>query len=63
MLSTRLKILRTRRSVTQEQLAVRAKVTYATITKLESGANSNPTLKTLRSIARALDVPIHRLID
>ncbi len=63
MLSSRLKNLRTRRSLTQERLAVLAKVTTATVVKLESGANVNPTLNTLRNIARALGVPLHRMID
>jgi transcriptional regulator with XRE-family HTH domain len=62
MLSARIKQSRVRHSMTQEQLAVRAKVTYATLIKLESGANTNPTLTTLRKIAKALDVPITKLI-
>ncbi|MFA5135734.1 MAG: helix-turn-helix transcriptional regulator [Patescibacteria group bacterium] len=62
MLSERIKQHRTDRSLTQEQFAVRARVTYATLIKLESGANTNPTLKTLRKLARALNIPITKLI-
>lgn len=62
MISDRIRLYRTNRSLTQEQLAIRAKVTHATLIKLESGVNTNPTLKTLRKLARALDIHITKLI-
>lgn len=62
MLSERIRYHRRALLLTQEQLSTRAKITHATIIKLESGANANPTLKTLRALARALQVPIAKLL-
>ncbi|MFH0829278.1 MAG: helix-turn-helix transcriptional regulator [Candidatus Kerfeldbacteria bacterium] len=63
MLSERIKKFRKEREYTQEQLAKAAHITYATLIKLESGVNTNPTLKTLKRISRALNVPITKLIS
>ena len=63
MISDRIKQHRKNRALTQEQLSVRAKVTYATLIKLESGANTNPTLKTIQKLSRALNIPITKLIS
>ncbi|HEX7018290.1 MAG TPA: helix-turn-helix transcriptional regulator [Patescibacteria group bacterium] len=41
-------------NLTQEQLAQKASLPRTTITKIESG-NYNPTIKTLMTIAEALD--------
>ncbi len=62
MLSDQIKKYRIRQTMTQEHLAIRAKMTYATLIKLESGANTNPTLKTLRKLSKALSIPIANLI-
>ncbi|HPP64558.1 MAG TPA: helix-turn-helix transcriptional regulator [Candidatus Paceibacterota bacterium] len=39
-----------------------ADVAHATIIKIESGANKNPTIETLSKIARTLDVAVDDLI-
>lgn len=62
MLSERIKQHRIHQQLTQEQLAQRARITYATLIKLESGANTNPTLKTLKRLSKALNIPITKLI-
>jgi len=36
--------------------------TYNTITKIESGANTNPTIDTLTKIAKALGVSVDDLL-
>ena len=43
--------------------AVWADITYTTLAKIESGANTNPTIKTLQGIAKALDVTLDQLVN
>ena len=57
-----LKALREGKGLTQMGLAKRAKVTQAYIAQLEAGVKRNPSLATLRRIARALGVPVERLL-
>jgi transcriptional regulator with XRE-family HTH domain len=47
---------RTRRLISQEELALKADVTVRTIWALEAGG-TNPHFKTLRKIADALEIP------
>ena len=46
----------------QDRLSKLADVAYNTIVKIESGENSNPTLETLRKIAKALNMGVDELI-
>ncbi len=62
MLSQRIQQYRTLRGLTQEMLARQTHLALATIVKLESGANANPTLKTLKKIAKALRVSLPDLL-
>lgn len=52
--------LRTKRGLSQEDLAHAAGVTTGTISAIERG-NSNPTWGTVKSIARALDASMPEL--
>lgn len=54
----KLKIIREKRKVTQEELAKKANVSRVTISNLENGIYSNVSLGTLRKLAFALDVPL-----
>ena len=56
------KSLRERREFSQSQLAKRARLTQPYLAQIERGVRKNPSLKTLRSIARALGVPVDSLI-
>lgn len=47
--------------LSQDKLSKRAEVAYNTVVKIESGENSNPTIKTLTKIAKALDVSLDTL--
>ena len=49
--------------LSQDKLAKLADVTHTTLVKLESGANENPTIKTLIKIADALKVSIDKLVE
>ncbi|PJA92035.1 DNA-binding protein, partial [Candidatus Kuenenbacteria bacterium CG_4_9_14_3_um_filter_39_14] len=50
------------RGLSQDKLARLADVAHATIIKIESGANKNPTIETLAKIAKALSVGVDDLI-
>ena len=62
MLADNVKRYRTKKGLSQDQLARKADVTYSTLTKLESGVNQNPKVKTLQQIAAALDVTLDDLM-
>ena len=61
-LAAQLKKLRTAQDLSRDELARQAKVNYNTIIKLESGANKNPTIKTLIGIAQVFDISVEDLI-
>ena len=63
MLAENIKRFRQAKGLTQEQLAQKASVTYSTLTKLESGMNQNPKVKTLQGIARVLGVSLDELLE
>jgi transcriptional regulator with XRE-family HTH domain len=55
--------LRKQKGLSQERLARLADVANNTIIKMESGENKNPTLETLRKVAKALDISVDELIN
>lgn len=55
--------LRKQKGLSQERLARLADVANNTIIKIESRENKNPTLETLRKVAKALDVSVDDLIN
>jgi len=59
-MDNRIKEVLKRKGITQKELAVRLKVSEPLISNAISG---NPTLKTLREIADALDVNVSSLIE
>jgi len=62
MLSENIKRIRMQKGLSQDKLAKLANVTLTTLVKLESGSNDNPTIKTLKKIADALEISIDELI-
>lgn len=54
----KLKTLRTGRGLTQAVLAKKMKMKQAYVAQLESGAEANPTLATLRRLAKALEIEV-----
>jgi len=56
-----LKRLREARGLTQQALADKAKVTDAYIAMLETGVRTNPTIDTLKRLAKALKVTVGEL--
>lgn len=61
-LADNLKRLRKAKDLTQEKLARLTDLTNNTIIKIETGKNQNPTLDTLKRIAKALDISVDELI-
>ncbi|VVC02776.1 Helix-turn-helix [Candidatus Burarchaeum australiense] len=59
-MKNRLKELRAKFNITQEELAQRAKVTRQTIIALEAG-KYNPSLELAFRLARILDTPIEEM--
>lgn len=62
-LGQNLKKLREKKGLSQDRLAKLADVANNTIIKIEQGENENPTLETLRKIAKALDISVDQLIE
>jgi len=57
-----MKKYRSKLGISQDKLSKLADVTYNTIIKIESGANINPTIDTLKKIAKALEVSVDELL-
>lgn len=62
MISQKIKRLRIKKKLTQEELAYLSSISHNTIVKIENDATKNPTVKTLSHIAKALGVSVERLI-
>ena len=62
-LAKNVKRLREAKGLSQERLARLADVANNTLIKMETGENKNPTLETLRRVAKALDVSVDNLIN
>jgi transcriptional regulator with XRE-family HTH domain len=60
-LADRIRQLRRKAGLSQEQLAFRAGVTTSVIRKLEQGQADNPQWTTIRAIARILDASLDDL--
>lgn len=54
--------LRKAKGLSQEKLARLADVANNTLIKMESGENQNPTLDTLKKVAKALEISVDELI-
>ncbi len=57
----RIKELRERRKLTQEELSVKSGVSRGTIVKLENNSESNVTAETLIKLAKVLGVTVEKL--
>ena len=62
-LANNIKKLREAKGLSQEKLARLADVANNTLIKMESGENKNPTLDTLKKVAKALNVSVDELIN
>ncbi|MCX5677532.1 MAG: helix-turn-helix transcriptional regulator [Candidatus Omnitrophica bacterium] len=62
MISRRIKELRKKSEWSQQKLAEKAGVSYNTITKIEQGAATMPTIQTMIKIADAFGVSLDELV-
>ena len=62
-MATVIKKLRAAQDLTQEQLAKKAGVTQAYVALLEAGQRKNPSLPTLKKLAKALGVNVTALLE
>ena len=62
MIAKRLKELRKRAGWSQQKLAEKAGLSYNTITKIEQGAATKPTIQTMIKIADAFKISIDELV-
>ena len=62
-LSKNLRKLRKQRGLSQDRLAKLSDIANNTIIKIEQRENKNPTLDTLKKIAKALDISVDDLIN
>lgn len=62
-LAKNVKRLREAKGLSQERLAKLADVANNTLIKMETGENKNPTLETLKKVAKALEVSVDDLIN
>ena len=63
MISENVRRIRKAKELSQDKLAKLAGITLTTLVKIESGANDNPTIKTLKKIAKALEVTVNDLLE
>jgi len=61
-LGKRIKELRTKLKISQDQLAKKANIPFSTLVKIEAGYTPNPSMETLIKIADAFDVTIDELV-
>jgi transcriptional regulator with XRE-family HTH domain len=61
-LGSRIRLLRKQQHLSQEDLAVKAKLDLTSVSEIESGLR-NPSLKTLNKIALALNVSLAELFQ
>lgn len=55
--------LRAEKDISQDKLSKMADVSFHTITKIEAGDTSNPTIDTVKKIAAALGVGVDELLN
>jgi len=56
--SKNIRKLRRGKGISQDRLSKKADLALNTIVKIETGKNPNPTVETLKKIAKALDVSV-----
>lgn len=61
-LGKKIKELRKKKGLTQEELAIKSTVAYTTLTKVENDVIKNPSFETVAAIAKGLEITLDKLI-
>lgn len=61
-ISRNIKSFRGKKEISQDKLSKLAGITLHTLTKIESGATSDPRIETVKKIAGALNITIDELL-
>ena len=59
----KIKLLRNKQGLTQDELARKSDLPYTTLTKIESNVITKPTIQTVMKIAKGLGIGIDELIS
>ena len=62
VIAKNIKRLRKEKGISQDKLSKLADVSFHTITKIEAGNTSNPTVDTVKKIAKVFGVSVDELI-
>lgn len=55
--------IRKQKLLTQEELAIKAEISYTSLVKIERGQVANPTIKTIQKLAKALEISVDDILD
>ena len=58
----KIETLRRKKALSQEELAIKAKIDLTTVSEIESGLR-NPSLKTIHKLALGLNSPLKEIFD
>ncbi len=58
----KIKQIRNKQGITQDELARKSEIPYTTLTKIESNVITKPTIQTVAKIAKGLGITIDELI-
>ena len=61
-LGKRIKVLRSKSNISQDQLAKKANIPFSTLVKIEAGYTPNPSMETLIKIADAFGIDLDELV-
>ncbi len=61
-IGTKIKKIRLKQKLTQDNLARKADIPYTTLTKIESNVITKPTIQSVKKIANGLGITIDELI-
>jgi len=61
-ISQNIKRIRAKQGLTQDDLAKKANIKYSTLTKIEGGVVTKPSVQTIQKVAESLGVPMEELL-
>ena len=59
----KIKLLRNKQGLTQDELARKSDLPYTTLTKIETNVITKPSIQTVAKIAKGLNIAIDKLVN